>query len=104
MKGDSAATSHYVRPEDKECLTSITKYSGPSVMLPDADKIAPSHQGVLSIHKDLSQAAKVGTVLPQLKSSSLLSLGQLCDDGCNVLLNKKKLYPLKEKQIILQGF
>ena len=104
MKGDSAATSHYLRPQDKECLTDITNYSGPSVMLPDADKISPSHQGTLNIHDDLSSAAKVGTILPQLKSSSLLSLGQLCDDGCEVLLRKKNLYALKNKQIILKGY
>ena len=104
MKGDSAATSHYIRPEDKDCLSKIINYSGPSVTLPDADKIAPSHQGTLNIHSNLSHAATVGTVLPQLKSASLLSLGQLCDDGCDVLLHKNNLYALKDKEIILQGF
>ena len=73
-------------------------------MLPDADKITPSHQGSLNLHNKLSQAAKVGTILPQLKSSSLLSLGQLCDDGCDVLLQRNKLYALKDKEIILEGF
>jgi len=104
MKGDSAATSHYVRPEDKACLSKIKNYSGPSVTLPDADKIAPSHQGILNIHSNLSHAATVGTVLPQLKSASLLSLGQLCDDGCDVLLHKNNLYAMKDKEIILKGF
>ena len=75
MKGDSAATSHYVRPQDKDCLFSITKYTGPAVTLPDVDRIAPSHQGVINTHKKLSRATTVGTVLPQLQSSSLLSLG-----------------------------
>ena len=42
--------------------------------------------------------------MPQLKSSSLLSLGQLCDDGCDVILNKGKLYAVKNKEVILQGF
>ena len=104
MKGDSGATSHYVRPQDKECLKNIVDYAGPSVLLPDADKISPSHQGALNIHEDLSNTACVGTILPNLKSSSLLSLGQICDDGCDILLNKKKLYALKDKKIVLQGF
>ena len=104
MKGDSAATSHYIRPQDKDCLSNINAYNGPSVMLPDADKIAPSHQGSINLNKDLSSAAKLGTVLPQLQTSSLLSLGQLCDDGCDVLLNERKLYAVKNKKIILEGF
>ena len=90
MKGDSGATSHYVRDQDKACLTNPTPYSGPSVLLPDADSIPPSQQGTLTLHHDLSRQAQIGTVLPQLQSSSLLSLGQLCDDGCDVILNKRK--------------
>ena len=104
MKGDSGATSHYVRDQDKACLTNLTPYSGPSVLLPDADSIPPSQQGTLTLHHDLSRQAQVGTVLPQLRSSSLLSLGQLCDDGCDVVLNKRKLYAIKDKEVILQGF
>ena len=76
MKGDSGATNHYIRTQDKAILKNIVNYSGPSVLLPDADKISPSHQGALNIHQDLTNAACVGTILPNLKSSSLLSLGQ----------------------------
>ena len=41
--------------------------------------------------------------MPQLKSSSSISLGQLCDDGCNVLLNKKDLKVFKDTKLILKG-
>ena len=85
MKGDSAATNHYIRPQDQACLTDIKNYTGPSVLLPDADAIPPSHQGSLNLHKNLSLEASIGTVLPKLKSSSLLSMGQLCDDNCVVV-------------------
>ena len=47
--------------------------------------------------------AKKATVLPDLKSSSLISLGQLCDDNCKVLLDKKKLQVFKENDVILEG-
>ena len=103
MKGDSGATSHYVRPQDSQCLTNPKPYSGPSVLLPDADSISPSQQGTLTLHHNLSSHAQVGTVLPQLRSSSLLSLGQLCDDGCDVILNKTNLYAVKDKELIIQG-
>ena len=75
MKGDSGATSHYVRSQDKECLTNVTPYSGPSVLLPDADKISPSQQGTLNLHNDLSRHAQVGTVLPQLKRLIIIVVG-----------------------------
>ena len=42
-------------------------------------------------------------VLPELRSLSLISIGQLCDDNCKVLLITKKLYAIKEVDIILEG-
>ena len=84
MKGDSAASGHYIRQQDAACLNSIHPYQGPSVTLPDADTINPTHQGDLPL-KGLSPPGRKGTILPDLKSASLISLGQLCDDGCKVL-------------------
>ena len=43
-------------------------------------------------------------ILPKLLSSSLISLGQLCDDDCDILLNKKILLAMKNKKIILKGY
>ena len=34
---------------------------------------------------------------------SLISIGQLCDDNYDELLNKKKLYAFKENELILEG-
>ena len=42
-------------------------------------------------------------ILPALKSSSLVSLGQLCDDQCVVLLSNKDLHVIKDNKIIMQG-
>ena len=43
-------------------------------------------------------------VLPGLKSSSFLSLGQLCDDNCNILLTKHHLHTIKNGKEILRGY
>ena len=43
------------------------------------------------------------TTLTALHSSSLISLGKLGDNDCVVLLNKKKVYAIKEDEVILQG-
>ena len=77
--------------------------SASAVMLPNATNIIPSLQGHLPLSNKLPMKAKKATVLPDLKSSSLISLRQLCDDDCKVLLDKKKLQVFKENDVILEG-
>ena len=42
-------------------------------------------------------------ILPNLKGASLISIGQLCDDNCEVHLNKSTLLATKNKEIIMEG-
>lgn len=60
----------------------------------------------------LSDKEKTSTTLSQLQSSSLIPLGQICNDACTGILNKKKLIAIKDaniqckydtKEIILEG-
>ena len=102
-KGDSAATHNYWQEKDKHCLTNIRKAKPCEIILPNAAQVHSSQSGQLPLSKHLSAKAKDATVVPQLKSSSLISLGQLCDDGCDVLLNKKDLKVFKDTRLILKG-
>ena len=52
---------------------------------------------------DLSPAGRQGHIIPALKSSSLLSLGQLCDDNCTIVLTKPTIYIIKNDKIIITG-
>ena len=72
-------------------------------MLPNNESIASTKKGQLPLSPNLTKAAKTAQILPQLASSSLISLGQLCDDDCIVLLHKKVLLAIKNKEVILQG-
>ena len=65
--------------------------------------ISSNKQGELPISNHLSTKGKTAIVLPDLTSSSLISLGQLCDDGCNVNLDKHKLSVYKEENLIMEG-
>ena len=65
-----------------------------------------------SLSKKLSTTAQTATVLPHLKSTSLISLGQICDDNCTVVLNRHRMIATKnsdvnikfnEDDIVLQG-
>ena len=98
-KADSGASNHYWRPQDTHCLTNLRQYSGPSVILPDADTLSPSQQGTIDISPGLSSLAQTATVLPNLRSSSLISLGQICDSDCTIIMNNKKLYAAKSSNI-----
>ena len=84
------------------CLQQIKQTQGPSVFLPNMDTIVSTHTGILP-YDTLSTQAKTANILPQLHSASLLSLGQLCDDNCDVHLNKYKINVFKNNQKILQG-
>ena len=55
------------------------------------------------LQKSLSKNATTANVLPNLQSASLISLGQLCDDNCDVTLNKTSINVFKNKQKIVQG-
>ena len=42
IKEDSKASAHYWRDADTACVSDIRTYNGRSVILPDAESIAPS--------------------------------------------------------------
>ena len=102
-KGDSAASHHYWRQQDKEVLSNLKNISGPSVLLPNGDKISSTEEGLIPLSPKLSTIASTDMVLPGLQSASLISIGQLCDDNCDVFLNNHTLLAVKEKEVILEG-
>ena len=67
------------------------------------DNIYATQQDNLPLSSKLSNKARIAAILPELRSSSLLFLGQLFDNDCDILLNKKKMYVIKDKELILQG-
>ena len=74
---------------------------GPTVILPDTSTLQAIKKGLLPI-ANISKTAAKTAVFKHLQSS-LVSLGQLCDDGCTVLLDKENLLALKNEEILLRG-
>ena len=64
-KGDSAASSHYWREEDKHVLSAVETIQGPAVMLPNKQKINVTSQGMLPFSDNLTEKAKNAMILPQ---------------------------------------
>ena len=76
MKIDSGASGTYICKEDAHCLHNLQPMKGPTVILPDHTKIHSNSPGVLPIHTLSSTGAKAH-VFNELRSASLLSVGQL---------------------------
>jgi hypothetical protein len=104
-KADSGASSHYFKPSDRTVLSALRSTPfGPTVMLPDSTNIqATQHSGQLPLHSSLSATAKTAHILDGMTNSSLISIGQLCDDDCVAVLDKRKLQVFKRNAYVLSG-
>ena len=92
-----------MKKEDQTCLEKIRMERGPAVVLPDGSKITSTKVGLLPISDSISEKGRKARIVPGLKSASLISLGQLADDGCDVRINDKRLKVTKEKETIMTG-
>ena len=73
------------------------------IVMLDVGILQERKHGSLPLPSILSPAVTIATIVPGLKSSSLLSLGQLFDDSFNVLLNKQNSYSIKDKKVVIEG-
>ena len=103
-KADSGASKHYFRKEDQICLQQCTPSAGPTVHSPNLDTITSNAAGFLTLAPSISNTAKLAHIFDNLHSASLVSLGQLCDDGCKVLLDHSNMYVFKNNSIVLKGY
>jgi hypothetical protein len=65
--------------------------------------ISSTEQGELPLSNLLSTKATKTAILPKLKSANLISLGQLCDDGCTITLDQDTIQVTKNNTTILKG-
>ena len=83
------------------CLKHMQKNTLFRVTLPNAEEIPSTITGQLLLSIALSKKSQQAVVLSQLKSLSLISLEQLCNDDCNIQLTKKDLKVYKYKELLL---
>ena len=102
-KGDSAATAHYFRLQDADVLENKTNIKEPTIKQPDNTDLTSEGSGTIPLSKHLSAEAQTAMIIPNLKSASLISIGQLCDDGCTAVMDKKDLAVVKKNTVILRG-
>ena len=86
-KADTRATAHYLTPYDSHALVNLQPTTmGPQVRLPDNSTMDPQQvvHLPLSIPPDVTETH----VFSESQNASLISIGQLCDDGCQAIFNK----------------
>ena len=76
---------------------------GPIVNLPNNECMASNEGGYLPF-PGLSNKARTANIYNNLQSASLISVGQLCDNGCIVAFDNQAVYAIKNGNIILQGY
>ena len=102
-KADSGASNHFWKVEDATALVNQHIEEGPPVKLPNSTTINDNKVGYLPSQDILSTKAKKVRILSDLKSSNLISLGQLADDGCKTTILQNDLYVEKNGKTIMHG-
>ena len=97
---DSGATSHYLKSSN--ILENTIKNTNIFVNIPDGNTLQSSHECSLQ-NTHLSPNGNRAYILPDLKSSNLLSVGQLCDDGCDVIFSKTTAKAIKNDKIVFEA-
>ena len=101
---DSGASQHYLMQSDEKHCTDINNVTnGPLVKMPNNNYIRGSRSMSLQLHPTLSQGAQKAHSFDTLKSGSLISIGQLCDDDCVAIFTKYDLRVMKDGTLIIKG-
>ena len=90
-----------------QCIQKTPTHNGLRVGTPTGAVMVASHDALLDLKHlpvQLTPAARAATVHPSLSSKSLLSLGQLCDHGCDyVLLDKSYVSVIQDGVVSVIG-
>ena len=89
---DSGASHHYLMKSDEQYCKNLKHITNrPCVKLPNNQFILGTHSMQLRLHPSLSSKAQKAHSFNHLKSGSLLSIGQLCDDDYVAIFTKYNL-------------
>jgi hypothetical protein len=101
---DAGAAGHCLDATAKPCCTNIHQTNtGPSVQVANKKNVKTSKRAIVRLSTKLSTTAKIGRVFDDLKTRSLTSIGQLCDDDCIALFTKCNVKIYKNGQAIVVG-
>ena len=65
--------------------------------------ISPTKKAILPLSKKLTEKSRVAFSFDNLKSGSLISIGQLCDDDCIKIFTKYDVHIIRHNEILIRG-
>ena len=78
----TAATKHYIIPQDINICDKVKDTLGPKLSVADGRIISPTKKAILPLLNKLTEKARVAFSFNNLKIGSLILIGKLCDDDC----------------------
>ena len=101
---DSGATGTFVSSADAVYLRqSVPLSNGPTVLSASGTGMTATQRGTLPLSPLLSDAAQSAFVLDDLRTGTLISLAQLCDDDCTAIFSKNNVKIVKMNTVIING-
>ena len=77
--------------------------NGPTVLSASGDVMTSHVRGILPLSPLLSDTAQSAFVLDELRTGTLVSLAQLCDDDCIAIFSKFDVKIVKKDTVIITG-
>ena len=99
---DTSATAHYLRPPDPHKIIAGT--TTPIIVgLPNGKQLKSTNVACEFNLPQVPTQGRQAHILPGLMHSSLLTIGQLCDAGCQATFDQKLVIITNHGDIILTG-
>jgi hypothetical protein len=95
---ESGCTGHFLL-SNAPCLNRTLTTSYLTLRLSNGQTMQSTHTATLDIPQ-LNKSAKEAHIFPAMENNSLLSVGQICDEGYFVLFSRDEVKILNEKQKI----
>ena len=100
---DTAATKHYFIPHYLNICDKVKDTLGPKVAVADGRMIYLTKKAILPLSNKLTEKARVAFSFDNLKSGSLISIGQLCDDDFIAIFTKYDVQIIRHNEILIRG-
>ena len=99
---DSAATNHYTQPSTPLLNKKPLSNTQP-IYLTNGNTIKASQSGMLPNLQMLDSATKTAQICKHVNNISLISLGKLCDGGCEAKITSKMCTVSKNERPIIKA-
>ena len=99
---DSGCSGHYLKSSQHTTNTSPC-HSPYNFVLPNGQTIQATHTTTLPL-QELPVKARQAYIIPGLHKYSLLSIGQLCQHGCQALFTATNVQIFYKNKVVLLGY